>query len=327
MNVEALASYISIKLPSVWDQHREQIAAGCKPGWIDRFDYADIAAWYGFEDAYTARILKEVEAVHADPMLEQAVYAMYYALYETTPDEFMQVWNWSGNPKEFAEHGTPMLCVLALLAGQPIHAKNIAHFDDEQIVLQKQGVRNTCMGEHDRFGIDGIRFSLMAWGTYFTRTFMVTLGRMQYELGLHDFKQLYPYIGEDAVQVYIHVPRPGSFAPEVLDASIAMAKERLPRYFPGIDADKIVLTATSWLLSPDLDEVLPPESNVRKFKDRFHVTEVYENRTDNFMSFVFDRTDVPKDYNELPENSSLQRGLKNILLSGRELRAGFGYMK
>ena len=327
MNVEALASYISIKLPPVWDKYREQMDAGYKPGWIDQFDYKTIAAWYGFEEAYTARILQEVDAVHADPMLEQVVYAMYYALYETTPDEFMQTWNWSGDPKEFADHGTPMLCVLALLAGQPIHERNMVTFDDEQIAVQKQGVRNTCMGEHDRFGIDGIRFSLMAWGVYFIRTFMVTLGRMQYELGLHDFKQLYPYIGEDAVQVYIHVPRPGSFAPEVLDASIAMAKECLPRYFPGIDADKIVLTATSWLLSPDLDEVLPPESNIRKFKDRFHVTEVYENRTDSFMSFVFDRTDVPKDYNELPANSSLQKGLKDMLLSGRELRAGFGYMK
>ena len=327
MNVAALASYVSMKLPPVWEAHAADIAESYREGWLKDYDYAAIAAWYGLEEPYVSRILQEVESVSADPMLEQVCWAMYYSLYRTTPAEFMQTWNWSGDPVAFAQHGTPMICVLALLAGQPIHVENLKTFDEEQIAVQKKGVYNTCMGEKNSFGIDGIRFTLMAWGVYFMRTFMVTLGRMQYEIGLHDFESLYPYIGEDAVQVYLHVPRTGSFAPEVLDESIAMALEKLPRYFPGIDPSKIVFTATSWLLSPDLDEILPPESNIRRFKDRFHVTEVYENRTGNFVDFVFGRTDVPKDYNELPEKSSLQRGLKQMLLSGRELRAGFGYMK
>lgn len=327
MNVEALASYISIKLPDIWTKHQDGMTASYDPNWLDKLDYNYIADFYGFDADYTARIQQELAAVKADEMLNQVCYAMYYSLYCVDPQDFMTVWGWSGDPVEFAEHGTPMVCVLALLAGQPIHEKALKTFDEDQIVVQKQGVRATCMGEKNNFGVDGIRFSLMAWGVYFVRSFMVTLGRMQYELGLHDFKSLYPYIGEDAVQVYLHVPRPGSFSPEVLDESIAMALDRLPRYFPGIDASKIVFTATSWLLSPDLDEVLPPESNIRKFKDRFHVTEVYENRTDNFMNFVFERLDVPEDYNELLEKSSLQKGLKQILLSGRELRAGFGYIK
>lgn len=327
MNLEAVASYISIKMPAIWTDHGADIAASYDPNWLDKYDYAAIAEFYEMEADYTARILQELEAVNADEMLNQACYAMYYSLYCVDPQEFMSVWNWSGDPVAYAQHGTPMICVLALLAGQPIHAKALETFDEEQIAVQKQGVHNTCMGEKNNFGIDGIRFSLMAWGVYFVRSFMVTLGRMQYEIDLHDFESLYPYIGQDAVQVYIHVPRPGSFAPEVLDESLAMAKERLPIYFPRLEGKRLVFTATSWLLSPDLDEVLPPESNIRKFKDRFHVTEVYENRTGNFMDFVFGRTDIPKDYNELPGESSLQRGLKNILLSGRELRAGFGYMK
>lgn len=327
MNVEALASYVSMKLPAIWVKHQAAMEQAYRPDWLDAYDFSAIAAYYGFDADYTARILQELAAVKADPMLSQVCYAMYHSLYCVEPQDFMTVWGWKGDPKEFAEHGTPMVCVLALLAGQPIQEKNLQTFDAEQAEAQKRGVFNTCMGEKNNFGIDGVRFSLMAWGVYFVRYFMVPLGRMQYELGLHDFASLYPYIGEDAVQVYIHVPRTGSFRPEVLDESIAMARERLPRYFPGINADKLVFTATSWLLSPDLDEILPPESNIRKFKDRFHVTEVYENRTENFMSFVFGRVDVPKDYNELPEDSTLQRGLKQILLSGRELRAGFGYMK
>ena len=102
MNVATLASYVSMKLPPVWDKHRDKIAAGYKPGWINQFDFAAIAAWYGLDDGNTARILQEVKSVQTDPMLEQACCAMYYALYETTPDEFMQTWNWSGDPKEFA---------------------------------------------------------------------------------------------------------------------------------------------------------------------------------------------------------------------------------
>lgn len=327
MNVEALASYISIKLPAIWVKHQEAMGAAYDPNWLEKIDYSAIADFYGLEADYKARILKELAAVKGDEMLKQVCFAMYYSLYCVDPQDFMTVWGWSGDPKEYAEHGTPMICVLALLAGQPIHAKALETFDEDQIVVQKQGVRNTCMGERDNFGIDGIRFSLMAWGVYFIRSFMVTLGRMQYELRLHDFESLYPYIGQDAVQVYLHVPRNGSFAPEVLDESLAMARERLPVYFPELEGKRLVFTATSWLLSPDLDEILPPESNIRRFKDRFHVTEVYENRTNNFMDFVFGRTDVPKDYNELPETSSLQKGLKKMLLSGRELRAGFGYMK
>ena len=74
----------------------------------------------------------------------------------------------------------------------------------------------------------------------------------------------------------------------------------------------------SWLLSPELKKLLKPTSNILSYQNRFSKFPVPCGGLDVF-NFVFMKTvsDVSEvDFDALPQNSSLERGLKELYQSG-----------
>lgn len=122
-------------------------------------------------------------------------------------------------------------------------------------------------------------------------------------------------------KICLHIPTGAHLIPEAIDASLEEAQIFLAQFFPEwASAPK---ECHSWLLSPQLPTLLPEESNILKFQRRFRVTPEPE-QTKEFLAWVFKNRDIP--YPQLPENTSLQRILKQHLLQGGIFLEGRGIL-
>ncbi len=117
----------------------------------------------------------------------------------------------------------------------------------------------------------------------------------------------------------IHLPKGVDMSKEHLDEALCGALARASRYFPEISVKAIY--CGSWLLDPTLENILGPDSRIIRFGARFarypHLSAGRE-----VFSFVF----PPKstDLTKLPENTTLERGLKKLYLSGDYVHAYCG---
>jgi hypothetical protein len=84
------------------------------------------------------------------------------------------------------------------------------------------------------------------------------------------------------------------------------------------------MTCDSWLLSPVLRELLPERSNILLFQSAFDIVEVDADDRSS-LRWVFGRDDIPPA--ELAEGTSLQRGIKMLLLNGGSVGSAVGTLK
>ena len=138
------------------------------------------------------------------------------------------------------------------------------------------------------------------------------LGELEYEMKNKDNEQ---YIS-------IHIPSDANLSIEKVGESLTYAKQFFNQYFS--DYSNVEYRCHSWLLSPALKNLLPPHSNILKFQSLFTlIKEDYS--SSGYIEWVYKRK--YQDYQELPENTTLQRNLKQYLISGNVVSIGLGILK
>lgn len=329
MTPELLAQYVSIKTPEAWENCFEAAMERYRPHWLDELDFEYILDYYGFGDAYyKPRLRQEVGLIKQDQTLNRICWLIHYILFYAPGTDLLNGWRWKGEPKAYAEHGSFVTNVVALLAGQPLHEQGMTQrgYDEEQIEFHIKGVRGTWVGQHETRGVDGISFGQMVWGAYFMRCTLVRIGRLEYECGLKERHEYDHLFGGEPCYISIHIPpSDDGLKDDEVDESIRMAVEHLEDYFPQTKGKKKVFLTRTWLLSPELKEMLKPDSNIMKFQNRFALLDTYEENS-AFLSFVFKVSASPElDYNTLPEDSSLRRAIKQRLVNGETLHTALGY--
>lgn len=123
--------------------------------------------------------------------------------------------------------------------------------------------------------------------------------------------------------VAVHIPSGGSLSPEAVNDALSKARYFLKTYFP--DYCYKAFTCHSWMLSPELERLVGADSNIVKFGNRFNRISVVSQANDIFY-FVFLITwgaDIV--YKELPENSRLEKALKEHYLNGAKIYEVYGY--
>jgi len=100
-----------------------------------------------------------------------------------------------------------------------------------------------------------------------------------------------------------------NFSPEEMKEGIEFAKEKFPEHHP-----KIVF-CSSWLLDPQLSELLGENSKIIGFANKFMRFSYAPRRGRMGFEFVFPGYSQDK-LEELPENTSLRRKLKAFYLNG-----------
>lgn len=161
-----------------------------------------------------------------------------------------------------------------------------------------------------------------SYGTYgFDRDFwtprqismkLFRIGELEYEMDMQEGKRI----------ISIHIPSDAVLTTEHCRASYEQAGQFFAEFYP--QWKDLPYGCNSWLLAPGLKNVLSEDSNIIRFQNGFEVIRVNEEDCE-FLEWVFKRKDIP--YQELPEETSLQRNMKQYLLRGGKIGEADGILK
>ena len=109
----------------------------------------------------------------------------------------------------------------------------------------------------------------------------------------------------------VHIPDKGAFTAEACDDSYRRAAHVFAECYPEFKFK--AFCCHSWLLSPELSEHVKPESNILVFASKYHRHPI-RTKGQDVINFVFYlKSDK---YEDLPEDTSLQRSLKALYIRG-----------
>ncbi len=115
--------------------------------------------------------------------------------------------------------------------------------------------------------------------------------------------------GDDVIG--IHIPRNTDLSPEKISLAYKEALEKLKSAFPEFSPKAI--TCSSWLMDPALNEILGEKSKISSFSMPY---ERHPNRNNGRDIFGYVFPHGCNDFSLLPEDTSLQRKLKEKYLKG-----------
>lgn len=150
------------------------------------------------------------------------------------------------------------------------------------------------------------------------------LGRLEFEMKTTKKAWEKGGISPGDPVIGLHIPHTGgSMSDGEVEKSLNLAKEFFPKYFP--DFDYKYYMCQSWLLDPTLRQLLPPESNIVKFLNRFDITETHESTSG--LGIIFGSGTTYENVLKKSPQTSLQKAAYDHIKNGGKLLDGFGFMK
>lgn len=122
--------------------------------------------------------------------------------------------------------------------------------------------------------------------------------------------------------VNLHIPSGVPFTPEALDETDEKIREFLAKYYP--EYKYRAFYCGSWLLDPQLGDLLGEDSNIARFGRRFTPVSV-KNDGYGVFRFAFLMPDNNFTFEELPEKTRLQRAIKQHYLDGKAIYGVHGF--
>lgn len=153
------------------------------------------------------------------------------------------------------------------------------------------------------------------WAWWFPRQLALQefrLGALEYEFTSKD----------NTLQTFIHIPSDAILEKKYLQKSYSQYKEFVSHFFPEYKSAE--LYCDSWLLVPALKQFLNENSNILYFQNSFEIISV-DNESRAFMDWLYPNCDA--EFDKLPENTSLQRKVKQHLLEGGKIGWAMGRLK
>lgn len=269
-------------------------------------DIEEALKFYEIDDEdYYNRCLKCVDYLTDNDLVMQ-FYSVLSPLYS---DDLTNMWKIKSITRIF-DFEDLWVTNIILLLGYKLHMINMKEhlFDDEQVRLHKLRVRECLTNDIWIRKLDGIRFSQLLWGLYFIRIKVIEVGRLQYGLSGKDIK--------------IHIFGGTKLDyDEVLD-SLIKSKPFIHKYF-GLN--KYNYYCNSWLLSKEILKLVDDGSNIAKFQSLFKITPG-EECTDDILNHVYGISKV-ENYDDLSEETSLQKKIKDRLIKRKKFHLGRGKLK
>lgn len=153
------------------------------------------------------------------------------------------------------------------------------------------------------------------WGWWAVRQISMQefrIGELEYERMVQDGKNV----------ISVHIPSDASLAKPDLRKSYVEARTFFETFYP--DFAKADMVCGSWFLAPTLKKLLPENSKIIQFQNMFDITSQEEDNP-GVLDWVYGRRDIP--FENLPEETSLQRKLKKHLLNGQKVEWTNGTLK
>lgn len=155
-------------------------------------------------------------------------------------------------------------------------------------------------------------FNRFSWTTRQVSCKLLRIGQLEYELTTLE--------GNPAIS--LHIPTDVDLCPQVLIPSISEGLSEFYRIFPEYIGKPVY--CHSWLLSAQLKDFLPEDSNILQFQKLFCI-EPEGIPGNDVLLWVFKNPKLPRE--DYPENTSLQRKLKQFFLEDGQFLEGKGYLR
>ena len=263
---------------------------------------------------YKDKCYKCLDDINKNKELKTKLYNVLKLLYGNESEQLELFWKESDLNRFLGESYNKFIHNIILLSGYKIHEKNMSkyNFDTYQVLVHKNRVRECLTNDIYNRKLEEIRLSQLVWGIYFIKIKLIEVGRLQYEY-CNNTKGKY---------IKIHIPKGDKLLyNEVLD-SIKNSKKEIKKYF---EIENYEYYCESWLLSKEITKLLDSNSNIAKFQQLFDITEGKDAIKD-ILNFVFDLQQIDS-YYDLPEGTSLQSKIKDLLINEKEIHIGIGKLK
>ena len=142
------------------------------------------------------------------------------------------------------------------------------------------------------------------WGWWFPRQ----LAMREFRLGALEYEM-------DGEEIAVHIPADADLRAPSVSASLTAARAFFGTYYPAETA-QARMTCDSWMLSPALPSLLPPQSNIAAFARRFRVV-TWERESTAFLEWIYPDPACPAE--RLPQTTSLQRAVRRHLHAGGKI--------
>ena len=179
-----------------------------------------------------------------------------------------------------------------------------------------------------REGVGGL--GVMWWLMLHFRGVIYQLGRLQFELQ-HASNEVIASMQRHGVEtngpvnvLSIHIPDfMGPMDHDACTESIQQSVEFFSVHFPHWPVEFGV--CNSWLLDPQLKDVLKPTSNIIRFQNRFTIADGTYDASDSVMQFVFGKH--VRDIDTIHPQSSLEHGVITHLKNGKDWHGRQGWLQ
>ena len=151
-----------------------------------------------------------------------------------------------------------------------------------------------------------------AWWTY-----------KQSSMIIFKIKELeYEFIDDEKI-ISIHIPSDAKLTKNNIIDSLNELKKFIKQHKKEYEESKII--CDSWLLSIKLKDLLNKDSNILTFQSFFNIYKINE-ESDDCYEWIFKKSSKI-DYKLLPEETSLQRKVKELMMKGQHLGSATGELK
>lgn len=151
------------------------------------------------------------------------------------------------------------------------------------------------------------------WAWWFPRQISLN----EYRIGALE----YEFVEAEDREIAVHIPSDADLRKESVAQSIKEFNVFRKKYYPQWETVK--LTCETWMLMPELKELLGKESNLIAFQNLFEIDTVDYDAT-WYMGWIF--PGIEKADESLPERTTLQRNMKKYLLDGKKFGIAKGHL-
>ncbi len=132
----------------------------------------------------------------------------------------------------------------------------------------------------------------------------------------------YEFVDAGEREIAIHIPSDANLQKASLDQSIKDFYGFRKKYYP--EWESVKMTCDTWMLMPELKELLGENSHIVAFQALFEIDTIDYDAT-WYMDWIFPGN---KNMDELlPESTTLQQNLKRYLLGGKKFGVAKGHLK
>lgn len=292
----------------------------------------DACQWFDLDADDTAEVVTAAAAIQADEQLSGMVAGVVREMTERL--EQLPPWNAVNVPAVFdpvVEPDAPAaLRWLYVVAFAQVLPSTLGAHARRGVPEETSRATMADVGRHVRIArrLYGVRACIeQHWLQAHLRGLLYDLGRLQFNLAALELTQEELDDAEiDAtpgtVVVETHIPEAGPLDAAAADASFARAQPFFATHFPELGTIRYA-TCDSWLLDPQLRGIVP-DSNIARFGARYRLFRAARESDQSALDFVFRAPTTPRD--ELPRDTSLQRGLLDHLSAGGHIEARYGWL-